>query len=57
MDQRSPKGVLPPAVKGGNEKRPWASPVLKRLDVGLTSARSTGKRTSSSDYISNSSRS
>ena len=36
MDQGSPKGSLPPAAKQVGEKRPWASPGLKRLDVGLT---------------------
>jgi hypothetical protein len=33
MDESTPKGG-----KIG-EKRPWTAPVLKRLDVGLTSAK------------------
>jgi hypothetical protein len=36
MDLSSPKGSLPPVAKQVSEKRPWASPGLKRLDVGLT---------------------
>jgi hypothetical protein len=35
MDQSTPKGSTPPAVDG---MQPWAAPVLKRLDVGLTSS-------------------
>jgi hypothetical protein len=41
MDQSTPKGSMPPAVEGMGEKRPWASPVLKRLDVGLTSQKNS----------------
>jgi hypothetical protein len=38
MDQSTPKGRMSPAVEVKDEKRPWTAPVLKRLDVGLTSS-------------------
>jgi len=38
MDENTPKGSSPPTVKGMGEKRPWAAPVLKRLDINLTDA-------------------
>lgn len=39
MEQSTPKGGMSPAVELGDMKRPWTAPVLKRLDVGLTSAK------------------
>jgi hypothetical protein len=39
MEQSTPKGGMSPAVELGDMKRPWTTPVLRRLDVGLTSAR------------------
>ncbi len=38
MDQSAPKSSSPPTVEGMGEKRPWAAPTLKRLDVNLTNA-------------------
>jgi hypothetical protein len=41
MDKRKLEGSMPPptAVEGMDGKRPWAPPVLKRLNVSLTSAK------------------
>jgi hypothetical protein len=43
MDQSSHKGSSPQAVDGMGEKRPWAAPALKRLDVGLTNVGNQNK--------------
>jgi hypothetical protein len=44
MDHNTPKGNMPPSIKGTVEKCPWALPVLKRLDVALTSAKNDGNK-------------